>query len=242
MSELWKTPHRDESPDSAPGGMDRTELRATLTDLARAAERETQPPGADPVAGAAGHQALAALAARAARVTEESSGPAIDSAPAPHIAPPARFAPTPVVPSAGVSQPAAGPSSPPAGDALQRRPSSDKPAVLAPTGRPAANGTPVALTGPATSPAAGATRLPGSKASAAVPAALEQPTIALRRRPITSAPAPASTAAPAPSSDAAPASTPAPRPVVNVTAWLPSDDDILPPRQIRRRSSWRRAR
>lgn len=70
----------------------------------------------------------------------------------------------------------------------------------------------------------------------------EQPTIALRRRPIASGPA---AVAPAPTQETtAPVAPPAAagRSVAVVEAWLPSDDDILPRRPAGRRRAFRRGR
>jgi hypothetical protein len=70
----------------------------------------------------------------------------------------------------------------------------------------------------------------------------EQPTIALRRRPIASGPA---SVAPAPAQETtAPVAPPAAasRSLAVVEAWLPSDDDILPRRPAGRRRAFRRGR
>jgi hypothetical protein len=228
MSELWKPPRRDESDGPGVARMDRQELHATLADLARSAEPETQPagpdvagPGAAGPGGPTGRQTLAALAARAARSADGSASPGADPSPSPatEIAPAALPLPTRSILSGGVPQPVGGASSPPA-------------VAVPPDGAP--NGKPAALsfTG----------RLPGQKPAPVVPAALEQPTIAMRRRPVVAGPASVSSITTDPPTEAAPAPAPATRVLMDVAAWTPRDDDILPPRQMRRRRAWRLSR
>ena len=98
------------------------------------------------------------------------------------------------------------------------------------------------LQSPSSAAATKAAVAAAATASAAAAATIEQPTISLRRRPTVSGPASIAAEPTVPGHEAPTiASTPAVR-AAAIEAWLPSEDDILPPHPTRRGRTFRRAR
>ena len=262
MAEVFKS-----SKAGAPSGrnVDRGALQATLADLARAAGERADVDGAsEATPGPAGHQALAALAAEVAQSSavvevEPELEPVADEAP-----PPARVSPVAAAlrtPPARRSPDQTMQAAPPAASAAPTPLGSVPISALRPIGS-ARTGSPAPVD---VSPAPEAGGLPAP--SRLVPSSVrlptkpseatmtpDQPTIPLRRRAISDGPVSISQTPPTQAVEtgsvgngqAAAAAAPA-APVVKgaspaVVAWLPSDDDILPRRQMRRGRTFRRSR